>query len=85
MSDLTIHEKNALAREGGGVICFVSGDDHETTSMAVLSYWQSPVPTIVLLRIQNEENDLMLRVNRSDLRWMFEQGAQELREGSNDW
>jgi len=85
MSELDIHEVNALAHEHGGVICFVSGDDHEQTSQAVLSYWQSPVPTIVLLRIQNEENNLIVRVNRSDLRWMFEQGAQELREGSNDW
>jgi hypothetical protein len=84
MSELDVHDANALAREHGGVVCFVSGDDHELTSMAVLSYWQSPVPTVVLLRVQNEENDLIMRVNRRDLLWLFEQSAQELREG-DDW
>lgn len=81
MSDeLGPQEAHALAREHGGSLCFISNDqdDHQSADIAVLSYWESGRAEIVVLRIQNEENNLVITLRQRDLDWMVGNGPMPL-------
>lgn len=77
-NEIDVHDAAALAKEHGGVLCFVSSEDELTADMAILSLWQAPMPRVLLLRVQGGSHDLVVRLARSDLRWLIEQGPQEM-------
>lgn len=72
-------EAAALAREHGGVICFASDSGAEKVEMGVLSLWRLDAE-LVVLRVQTDTHDLVIRLREKDLRWVVNEPAQQMRD-----
>jgi len=78
---LEIGEAAALAREHGGIVCFISNTGAETTQMGVLSLWRYD-QQILILRVQtpDDRHNLVVRLRENDLYWLVDEEPQPMRD-----